>query len=262
MKRRTKIGFVGIAGLLLVFVCGSLWLEHRSYRKKLPTYQGKTVDHWFYGEQHHCGLKTTFDSAKVAFREMGTNCLPFLLHNLKKRETGVGNWYTTLFPSLPVWLRSRLRPPQGAGYIKRVTLLHLSFLQDKLKPVAADLMEIRPAIRDANSRRHAFWLVLPFARESEAQEPIREFLRSALSDSESDIQLEAAIALAEVDSTVTNGLPVLLNAVTNGDLVASQNVPAQRDQQRAFDALRKVAPWLSEPRDQSHGARGRKPSIE
>ena len=270
MKQRTRLRFVSLGSVLLAVMCGFTWLGYRACRKSVPTYQGKTVDQWFYGDEHRCGLDTTIEKATVAFNEMGTNCLPFLLQNLRRRETGLATWYDHIFPRLPIWLQSRLRPAESVGYIKQVTVLHLSFLQPHLKSVAADLMDIVPRIRDAQARDHAFRVVLPLAREPAARDRSRELLRSMLKDSEFRIQLEAAIALADVDAGLTNGVPVLLNAVTNAALVASQSVlrlwpngppvpmprgvsatPGRHYQQKALDALRTVAPWLTVPTTQS-----------
>src|SRR5882724_6455490 len=135
--KRMRTIVLALGGFFLV--CGIVWLEFRTSRRTLPTYNGKTVEEWFYGPEHHCGK--AFESAQVVFAQMGTNCVPFLLQNLRQRESKFGKLYIKVFPVLPGFVRSKLRLPLEVSYIQRVTFLHLSVFPPRLDYVAEELME-------------------------------------------------------------------------------------------------------------------------
>ena len=119
-------------------------------------------------------------------------------------------------------------------------------------------MEILPTIKDGNTRRQGFeGVVASLAIRLANSDKKRAFFSQLLGDSEFSIRLEAAILLSRIDSSVTNGIPVLLNAVTNRSLVASTFTsflpPGFLDQvkiikikqEEAHEALKRVSPSLA-----------------
>ena len=62
----------------------------------LPVHQGKTVEEWFYGEKGHSGTRAPRDAVAAAFEKMGPNCVPFLIQNLRKKDTRFGKFYSLI----------------------------------------------------------------------------------------------------------------------------------------------------------------------
>jgi hypothetical protein len=246
--KQTRTIVLALGGFCLV--CGIVWLEFRTSRRTLPTYNGKTVEEWFYGPDHHCGKN--IESAQLAFARMGTNCVPFLLQNLRQRESKFGKLYIKVFPVLPGFVRSKLRQPLEISYIQSVTFLHLRVLPPSLDYVAEELMEILPKIKDGETRREGLGVVEPLAIRLANSGKKRAFFSQLLGDSDFSIRLEAAVLLSRIDGSVTNGIPILLNAVTNRSLMASTFVlpPGFSDQvkikqEEAHEALKRVSPSLA-----------------
>lgn len=240
-------------------MCGIVWSQFQKSRRTSPTYEGKTVQEWFYGSNGHCGRENTIESAKLAFTQLGTNCVPFLLENLRRRESSLKVFYVNLFSKLPNSVKSKLKPPLKVSYIQMITFVHLRELLPGLDSVADELMEILPTIEDTKARSHGFRLVVgPLAIRHSSIEKRRDFFSTFLRDPSFEIQLEAAILLSQVDNSVTNGIPILLNAITNRNIVTTTVRSAgswpsgmlqdqvKYKQRRARTALRNVSPSIAE----------------
>jgi hypothetical protein len=88
-----------------------------------------------------------------------------------------------------------------------------------------------------------------------------DLLLPFLDDRLPEIQIRAAIKLSEIDSQVTNGLPVLMRAATNNNYISQvfTNSPSLRVtlpgrlasnhpyyQRKVHEALQKISPELAE----------------
>ena len=69
-----------ILGLLLL---ASIWISVTSRSDSLPRYQGETAEEWFYGENRLPSQVNTFTDARIAFKAMGTNSIPFLIEKVE-----------------------------------------------------------------------------------------------------------------------------------------------------------------------------------
>src|SRR5580700_3503509 len=78
----------------------------RIFSGQLPQYEGKTAAEWL-GPVY----TTNRPLALEAFHGMGPKALPFILQELQSRETSWNEFYVQKYPSLPLWLKQRLRKP-------------------------------------------------------------------------------------------------------------------------------------------------------
>jgi hypothetical protein len=236
------------------FLMGAVWFAVVRPHALLPTYGGKTVEVWFFGPDGHPGKETTMNAARVAFDAMGTNCVPYLLDTLRKRESAFHRFYCWVYPNLPAVIKSKLKPPLKPYYTHAIALWHLRKMGEKLDYAANDLMTIVPALSDDNTRRNASSLTEGLVVRLKDAGKKNAYFTGLLGDSDFRIQLNSAITLSEVDDSVTNGIPILINAITNSSLVDSTvKSPLASGkfsetamlQRRAYKALTKVAPSIA-----------------
>ncbi len=126
--------------------------------------------------------------------------------------------------------------------------------------MADEILASVRAVTDDNTRLQAFYSTRPLAESTgDTEKKLRHFLYF-LDDTNFQIQIQSAVGLANIDNTITNGLPTLIRAVTNRSLVAqsiTSTYPAQvlttlppthvqmqikYHQELAHGALQKVSP--------------------
>lgn len=249
--RARDIGVLAILASFLVLAC---WFTVLRSRAALPAYGGKTAQGWFFGEDGHPGREKTMNAARVAFDAMGTNCVPFLLDKVRRGETGFKKFYWWVYPKFPSMLRSKLRPPLSPYYTHKIALWHLQQMLPKLDYVASDLMAIVPGIADDITREQAYDTVERLAEKMDDVEKKKVYFMALLGDPDFSIQLKSAVILSRLDGSLTNGIPILINAVTNKSLMNSTFPPqgpgwmpsqAPIRQRTAYEALSRVAPLLA-----------------
>ena len=264
MKNSPTIRFIqlrhirGLAIVVSILIAGVWYGVVAVSRSALPTYSGKTVDEWFFGDSGHPGLATTINDASVVFAAMGTNCVPYLLNQAQYRESFANKLLRRFYPSLPSWVQAKLRPPQPAFYVRMIAWSHLRDLAPStLDHFDTELMAIVPKITDDDARWNAYSVVKRVAIRLDDVEKKKVYFSSLLDDPDFRIQLESAVMLSRIDSSLTNGISILLTAVTNRNLMDSSFPPptmfpgklkssAPYRQQEAFEALGKVRPLLAE----------------
>lgn len=246
----------------LFLVVGFGWVFFVDDNGDLPVYQGKTVEEWFYGEKGHFGSQKTRQVAEAVFEDMGPDCVPFLIQNLRKRETWVSESYRNIHSKLPDFIQTRTRPPRAVSYLQTVTLSHLRKLPDSaLDFHAPELMAAALGIQDPNTRYQGFYVIQYVALRGDPHEKTA-FFAALLKDPDFRLQFQAAVMLAGIDKTFTDGIPILIEGVTNRTLMTSsfpqpnfafmqRRPPVIPDQamilqKAAHIALARVSPALAE----------------
>src|SRR5262245_2300982 len=100
-KRGTTLISAALAALVLLAI---IWLS----LEKEPATGGKTLAEWSqqYGSNHWSGNRVADREAQIAIRKIGTNAIPFLLHQIAKRDSA---FKRKLQPRLPKdWQNSAL----------------------------------------------------------------------------------------------------------------------------------------------------------
>lgn len=212
----------------MFLVVGFGWVFFVDDSGDLPVHQGKTVEEWFYGEKGHSGTRAPRDAVAAAFEKMGPNCVPFLIQNLRKKDTRFGKFYEKHYSKFPNFWQSRTRPPESASYIQMITFIHLRKLPaSAVDPHALELMAVFPEIQDPDRRFQSLDTVQTVALRREPHEKIA-FFSGLLEDSDFRLRLQAAVMLSRIDKTLTNGVPILIEGSTNRALMTS-SFPQRRE---------------------------------
>ncbi|XOV73819.1 MAG: hypothetical protein ACFHW5_11755 [Verrucomicrobiota bacterium] len=224
----------------------------------LPVYEGKNADEWFYGEQGHPGLADTINAAKVAFSNMGTNSVPYLINKIHSADSTLSKAYYELYLKIPDEIR-KLLPVEVKGiYKKQIALSYLKGLPiENLDPFVIELMELYPAYKSQGSSDGYFDLIKSISKRTQHWDYKKNFFKTMLDDPDNTVRLEAAIYLSKIDRKATNGIPILLNSITNSFVSITVDTDStrprnryemfQRQRQReAHEALSRIAPELAE----------------
>ncbi len=147
---------------LAVFACAILILSWRWYRE--PRYQGKTTAQWFKAYRETDALQQQFQTvntpsgvrlvrvAPLSFpkrsraadglRGLGTNALPYLTVQLRRREGVYERLYPRVFYKTPTGIRKLLaNPPTPCDEIRRQAALAVEALGTNGAPAAPALLE-------------------------------------------------------------------------------------------------------------------------
>ena len=236
------------------------WILGSIKSYQMPSYDGKTVEEWFFGKGWPPNRQNPEDNATVVLEALGTKCIPYLIEKAKGKETLFNRLYCKIHPKLPPFLRKRIPLPIHASSIQHTAFNHLLwFGSTELDPFASDLMEIVPKIESNLTRGLAFSMMKNSLIRSDNMRSKTEYLLSFVNDPCFDIQLDAMILLAKLDTTITNGIPTLTTALTNrssfgstlGGVIYVVGSQAHNDvvnsiQQRAYIALAAIAPDLAQ----------------
>jgi hypothetical protein len=82
-------------------------------------------------------------------------------------------------------------------------------------------MEIVPAIRNNQTRAHAFFVAENSALRSDDVWSKTNYFLSFVNDPSFRIRLDSMMLLSEIDNTITNGIPALIAALRSRFLVGS-----------------------------------------
>jgi hypothetical protein len=217
--------------------------------KRPPTYGGRTVNSWL---EQIFDAQGNQGQAMDALRELGAKAVPFEIDALARTHSPLDKWYQSVYPKLPLWLRRHLpRPIKGEtmhGEAMRsaaeLALLNNEHTREFMPDLVRCLKEGNSKVRlyaapvvihwiraedtlciptlievlndpDAQVRDYAAYALSRFGTDAKAAAPA---LEEGLKDSSVQVRVTAAMALSAIDSnTVTMTIPVLKEAITNGD---------------------------------------------
>jgi len=109
MKRKIAIVALGIVLAAAVW----LFVERRSADDG-PVYQGKTARQWL-NYIDPIDDTTNETQAYLAFHEMGSNAVPFLVSELQKNDSAFERFYQRVYPKIPEVVRKHLSRPELAS---------------------------------------------------------------------------------------------------------------------------------------------------
>lgn len=262
MKSSRRCRLCSLIAIFVPLLLLGLFLLITNRTESLPSYNGKTVGEWFEGDLGHPGRAETMRKAEVAFKAMGTTCVPYLMEKARGRETVLNRWYCQIHGKLPPSMQKRMGPAIPATYTQMLAVsyfmtFHLGSPR-LLEPYMPELIELVPTIKDSNARQTLFSLVEGSVVTSKDTEGKTNFFLSFTNDSNFAIQVSAMFRLSEVDTSITNGQAVLLQALTNRVLVGSAFAPPHFPQgsseyeaivdgiqERAYYALSAIDPLLA-----------------
>jgi hypothetical protein len=92
------------AAVFLAAVIGLVVVNHDS--TPMPVYQGKTAREWL-----NDAYKPGSSDVMIAFEQMDSNAVPFLAHELARKDSASERFSTWLLPKLPPFMRDHFRTP-------------------------------------------------------------------------------------------------------------------------------------------------------
>jgi len=220
MKANRRHKILASTAILGAFLLVGFWIFLPVKSSSYPSYNGKTVDQWFYGDYRDPRRKN-LSEAHIAFNAMGTNSIPYLVEKAKGTETPLNRIYCKLYPNLPTFFREMMWPAVPYSYVQMVSFGHLqNFDSLQLDPYAPELMGIVPTIKDNQIRGFAFFVMEDSAVRIDNMWSKTNYFLSFVNDPSFGIQLRSMLLLSEIDNTITNGIPALTRALSERSLVA------------------------------------------
>lgn len=210
-----------LATTLFAFALGlALWMTRRVRERYNPTYGGKTASEWFFGKRTAFRREAQMRQAEAAFRGLGTNAFPFLVSQLKQRESWMNPLYFQAYPRLPNFLRTRAPLPISRSDIQFMALYYL----EKIKPIPAEWANqvalCIPELKDSSVRFRALQILAERFRGPQDEAWFVDLMRTHLKDSQFFIQLDAAIRLSDRANTDAETFSILLRALLDYQLVS------------------------------------------
>ena len=210
-----------IVALVAVLMLAAVWwIGGRQDEGVGATHNGKTAAEWFYGSRTDFLLQSQRNAADAAFKAMGTNGLPFLVQQLKSRESAFNSIYFKVYPGLPRTFQTRLPRPISRSDIQYVALEHIG----KLGPLPAHWTERLalwvPGVKDDQIRHRGMGTVMRLPAFPETNPHVVGMLNRLLQDRHFLVRLDAALELKRRDGLTTNAFPVLQECIADYPLVS------------------------------------------
>ncbi len=208
------------AVVLFAAVIGLLVANHDS--TPMPVYQGKTAREWMYSRS------LNFGSARIdAFHEMGSNAVPFLVHELARKNSVSESFKEWLYPKLPQGISKHFSPPMSAGFRLMIAASCLIEVDSR-----SAIPPLRRLVTEGNAAQQFFALfALAELVKPEDTNLIPE-LKICLNSKEPSVCVAAAGILDHLHSGEI-AIPTLTNVLAGTNVSESMN---------AWKLLRKIEP--------------------
>ena len=215
--RPTRI-LIGSCALLC---CASVLLILSTGREKeradedLPSYAGLSAAEWFDGAGSSLGISDT-----KAFHAMGTNAVPFLLSKANVVPSAAERIHERVYSAAPLSIQRRLPAPSIYSVLRdqRRAIRLLSGVDPRgvlLGEWAGEVVRLSRTVNDRLAKGIATTLAMNVVRASEDVRLQRAVYTPLFDSPEFSIRLTAALEMARIDPSISNGVPTLVEAVTD-----------------------------------------------
>jgi len=209
MRKRWRLSLgLALAVALIAFV----WHAIRSqWLPAEPIYQGKPLSSWLPKVlfENPGGVHNSPDHYKDARAAVGTPAIPFILAKLRKSDSTLANRYRDLWPRFPAILKRVLPKPSPADYSTWSAAAALICLGTSAIPSLVDAMgDGNPAVRAAAGQA-----LCGFAGGALSITDTDRIFGRAIQDSDAEVRVYAAFALARLGPAASNSVPALIRAL-------------------------------------------------
>ncbi|TAL07464.1 MAG: HEAT repeat domain-containing protein [Verrucomicrobia bacterium] len=164
-----------------------------------PLYQGKKLSQWM--DDFAARKPSQFNEA---VREIGTNSLPRVVHNLAKNDSEIHLRYRVLWEKTPAKIQKYLPAPRPLLQpVHGANVFH--YIGTNSLPCAIALLQ-HPS---STVRQSAAWGICTLRRQSEAANQAIPALTIALADSEKQVRFYALLAFKEMGAAASNAVPAI-----------------------------------------------------
>jgi HEAT repeat protein len=211
MRKKWRLS-LGLA--LAIVLTAFAWHTIRSqWLPSEPIYQGKPLSLWLPTVlfQNPGGIHNSPDHYQDALAAIGQPAVPFILAKLRKSDSALANRYRDLWPRCPPLLKRILPQPKPSDYSTWSAAAALICLGTNAMPDLVNAMEDgNPAVREAAGQALCGLAggALP------TKDTIRIFGR-AIEDSDAEVRVYAAFALARIGPAASNSVPALIRALAS-----------------------------------------------
>jgi HEAT repeats/PBS lyase HEAT-like repeat len=218
MKRRSVIVVLILAAILIA--AGFIIF----FQAPEPSAKGKTLTAWiddFIALNGANNLFPTSDPGKraavtEAFKEMGTNCIPFIFRRLERQDAPIRTGYRNAWPKIPGLLRRILHAPKPVLDASAAWLLIAI-----AGPVPPEFF--LPATKSPNStaRQVAAQCIMERLRSNAPEAEVLLVMPrmiELLKDPNKRVRVFSAGALGQIGPRASNAVPALILALNDNDL--------------------------------------------
>ncbi len=212
-KRWLLLTCLVLAVGLAVFV----WHTIRSeWLPSEPMYQGKPLSAWLPHVlfEHPVGVHFSPDHYKEALLAVGSPAVPFILAKLRKSDSALANRYRTLWPRVPPMLKRVLPKPNPRDFSTWSAAAALICVGSNAIPSLIDAMQDgNPAIRAAAGQA-----LCGFAGGALSTKDAARIFGRAIKDTDAEVRVYAAFALARIGPAASNSVPALIAALNSPEI--------------------------------------------
>jgi HEAT repeat protein len=197
-----------LAAALTAFIWHSIrsqWLPSE------PMYQGKPLSSWLPVVlfENPGGVHHSPDHYKEALAALGRPAVPFILAKLRKSDSALANRYRDLWPRFPPVFKRVLPQPSPPDYSTWSAAAALICLGTNAIPSLVDAMDDgNPAIRAAAGQA-----LCGLAGGALSTKDTARIFGRAIKDSDAEVRVYAAFALARIGPAASNSVPALIRAL-------------------------------------------------
>jgi hypothetical protein len=209
MRKRWRLS-LGLA--LAIALTAFVWHTIRSqWLPSEPMYQGRPLSAWLPKVlfENPGGVHHSPDHYKDALAAVGPPAIPFILAKLRKSDSALANRYRDLWPRFPAILKRLLPKPNPPDYSTWSAAAALICLGTNAIPSLMNAMDDgNPAIRAAAGQA-----LCGFAGGALSTKDTIRIFGQAINDSDAEVRLYAAFALARIGPAASNSVPALIRAL-------------------------------------------------
>jgi HEAT repeat protein len=212
-KRWLLLTCLALAAAVTVFV----WHTIRSeWLPSEPMYQGKPLSAWLPNVlfEHPGGVHYSPDHYKEALSAAGAPAVPFILAKLRKSDSALANRYRALWPRIPSMLKRVLpqpKPPDFSTWSAAAALICVG--SNAVPPLIDAMQDGNPAIRAAAGQA-----LCGFAGGALSTKDAARIFGRAIKDSDAEVRVYAAFALARLGPAASNSVPALIAALNSSEI--------------------------------------------
>jgi HEAT repeats len=209
-----KRWFPSLCLALAVALIAFIWHTIRSqWLPSEPMYQGKPLSSWLPVVlfENPGGVHHSPDHYKDALAAVGPPAVPFILAKLRKSDSALANRYRDLWPRFPAVLKRILPKPKPPDYSTWSAAAALICLGTNVIPALADAMDDgNPAIREVAGQA-----LCGMAGGGLSTKDTARIFGRAIKDSDAEVRVYAAFALARIGPAASNSVPALIQALNS-----------------------------------------------
>jgi len=202
---KTAVAFIG------VLIAASLIFQVMRFPE--PKYQGRPVRAWLGDMAAH-----KWNGCDKALHAIGTNAVPYAVHDLARNDSKWRIKYRELRPRFPMLLQKILPAPKPMLQVVDGANVFFYIGSNSIPCAIALLKHHSPSVRQS-----AAWGLGSIRRQSAAANQAIPALIEATGDSDRDVRLYAMVAFREMGADASNAVPAITKVLADTGVGSQTN---------------------------------------